>query len=84
MTDKDQSFKQSLEELQGIVSGLESGSLELEDSLAAYKRGVGLIETLNKKLDEAKQQVEVLMGEVSAERLGELAQSDESKVVTRL
>ena len=84
MTDNEQSFKQSLEELQGIVTGLESGSLELEDSLAAYKRGVELIETLDKRLDEAKQQVEVLMGEVSAERLGELAESDESKVVTRL
>jgi len=84
VTENKQSFKQSLEELQGIVNGLESGSLELEDSLAAYKRGVELIEGLNRKLDEAKQQVEVLMGEVNAQRLSELATSDESKVVTQL
>lgn len=79
-----QSFGQSLEELQTIVTGLESGSLELEDSLAAYERGVALIATLNKKLDGAKQQVEVLMGEVSAERLEQLQVSEESRAVTDL
>jgi len=77
-----QTFEQSLEELQAIVGGLESGSLELEDSLAAYERGVALIAALNKKLEGAKQQVEVLMGEVSAERLKELQVSEESRAVT--
>ena len=77
-----QSFGQSLEELQTIVAGLESGSLELEDSLAAYERGVALIAALNKKLDGAKQQVEVLMGEIGAERLKELQVSEESRAVT--
>jgi len=77
-----QSFRQSLEELQTIVTGLESGSLELEDSLAAYERGVALIAALNKKLEDAKQQVEVLMGEVSADRLKELQVSEESRAVT--
>ena len=76
-----QPFGQSLEELQAIVTGLESGSLELEDSLAAYEQGVALIATLNKKLDHAKQQVEVLMGEVSAERLEQLQVSEESRAV---
>ena len=77
-----QPFGESLEELQAIVTGLESGSLELEDSLAAYKQGVALIAALNKKLEGARQQVEVLMGEVSAERLGELQTSEESRAVT--
>ena len=79
-----QPFGQSLDELQSIVAGLESGSLELEDSLAAYERGVALIAALNKKLDDAKQQVEVLMGEVSAERLEQLQVSEESRAVTDL
>ena len=76
-----QSFGRSLEELQVIVTGLESGSLELEDSLAAYERGVALIAALNKKLDDAKQQVEVLMGEISPDRLKELQVSEESRAV---
>ncbi len=79
-----QPFAQSIGELQAIVTGLESGTLELEDSLAAYERGVALIAALNKKLDDAKQQVEVLMGEVSAERLEQLKVSEESRAVTDL
>lgn len=77
----ERSFGQSLDELQTIVTGLESGALELEDSLAAYERGVALIAALNRKLDDAKQQVEVLMGDVSAERLQELRVSEESRAV---
>jgi len=76
-----QPFAQSIGELQTIVTGLEAGTLELEDSLAAYERGVALITALNKKLDEARQQVEVLMGEVSVKRLEELQVSEESRAV---
>ena len=45
---------------------LESNTLELEDSLASYERGVVLLGSLQKRLAAAEQQVEVLMGELAA------------------
>ena len=55
-------FREALSELESIVSVLESNTLELEESLAAYERGVVLLGSLQKRL----QQVEVLMGELVA------------------
>lgn len=58
-------FRQAMAELEGIVSVLESGTLELEDSLKSYERGVSLLGSLQRRLGAAEQQVEVLMGELS-------------------
>ena len=54
-------------ELDGIVRVLESNSLELEDSLVSYERGVALLRALQGRLNEAQQKVEVLMGELEGE-----------------
>ena len=59
-------FRQALAELESIVAVLESNTLELEDSLASYERGVVLLGSLQKRLAGAEQQVEVLMGELAA------------------
>lgn len=59
-------FREALSELESIVSVLESNTLELEESLAAYERGVVLLGSLQKRLGAAEQQVEVLMGELVA------------------
>jgi exodeoxyribonuclease VII small subunit len=61
------SFKQASEELENIVRSLEGGSLELEDSLLLYERGVALLRSLKKRLTTAEQQIEVLMGELEPE-----------------
>ena len=60
----DLSFKQAQDELEGIVRSLESGTLELEESLTLYERGVALLRSLKTRLDAAEQKVEVLMGEL--------------------
>lgn len=60
-------FREAMAELDGIVSVLESNSLELEDSLKSYERGVSLLRALQGRLSEAQQQVDVLMGELVAE-----------------
>ena len=60
-------FRQEMAELDRIVSVLESNTLELEDSLASYERGVTLLASLQKRLDAAEQQVDVLMGELVAD-----------------
>ena len=60
-------FREAMAELDGIVRVLESNSLELEDSLMSYERGVSLLRALQGRLNEAQQKVEVLMGELEGE-----------------
>lgn len=60
-------FREAMAELDGIVRVLESNSLELEDSLVSYERGVSLLRALQGRLNEAQQKVEVLMGELEGE-----------------
>lgn len=54
-------FEDALHDLEETVQRLESGELSLEDALAAFERGVGLVRVLNEKLGEVEQRVEVLM-----------------------
>lgn len=59
-------FSDALAELEGIVSALESGQLELEESIARYERGVALLRACQTRLAEAEQRVTMLMGELEA------------------
>jgi exodeoxyribonuclease VII small subunit len=64
MTRKDPSsrkFETALEDLEQVVEQLESGELSLEDSLAAFEKGVGLVKYCNQKLDEVEKKVELLI-----------------------
>lgn len=58
-------FREAMTQLEQIVGQLESGTLELEESLEKYALGVSLLSSLQKKLKNAEQQVEVLMGELA-------------------
>ena len=61
------SFREAMAELDRIVALLEDNSLELEESLKEYERGVHLLRLLKTRLNDAQQKVEVLMGELSGE-----------------
>ncbi len=65
-------FREAAAELDGIVRMLESNTMELEDTLQAYERGVKLIAALQKRLTEAEQKVDVLMGELSGQKEDQL------------
>ncbi len=71
MTDQvpaeDVSFGDGLAELEGIVASLESGELDLEESLTRYERGVALLRQLQSRLTDAQQRVTVLLGELESE-----------------
>jgi len=54
------SFEAALAELEKLVSGMESGQLSLEQSLAAHRRGLELAQFCQAKLTQAQQQVQVL------------------------
>jgi len=57
-------FSDALAELETIVAALESGQLDLEDSLERYERGVALLRACQTRLAEAEQRVTMLMGEL--------------------
>ena len=61
-------FREAMAELDGIVRMLESNTLDLEESLSKYERGVALLADLQKRLSQAEQKVSVLMGELSGEK----------------
>ncbi|WP_322102647.1 exodeoxyribonuclease VII small subunit [Paraburkholderia sp. J41] len=58
-----ESYEAALAELDGLVARMEGGSLSLEDSLAAYRRGAALVRFCQQQLEKVEQQVRVLDGE---------------------
>ena len=50
-------YKQASQELELIIRSLESGDMELEESLESYTRGVELLKSLRTRLSDAEQKV---------------------------
>ena len=65
------SFEKALTELEGIVQKLESGSVDLEESIALYERGAALKAHCEAKLHAAQERIEKIVvsgaGAVKAE-----------------
>jgi exodeoxyribonuclease VII small subunit len=55
------SFEAALEELETIVSRLEQGEVDLEDSIALYERGMALKAHCEKKLKGAEMRLEKIV-----------------------
>lgn len=56
----DMKFEAALAELETIVANMESGQLELEASIDAYKRGIALMQHCQAQLADAENQIQVL------------------------
>jgi exodeoxyribonuclease VII small subunit len=59
--ENDAKFEDQLENLEAIVTRIDSGELSLEESIEAFENGVRLVRSLNHKLDAVERRVEVLM-----------------------
>ena len=57
-------FGEALGQLEAIVRELESGDLELEDSLERYQRGVELLRACRARLADADAKATSLLGEI--------------------
>jgi exodeoxyribonuclease VII small subunit len=55
-------FEQALAELESILRELEDGTTTLEDALARYERGIGLLRQCYSQLRNAEQKVKLLAG----------------------
>ena len=53
-------FEQSLDALEQLVEQMERGDMSLEESLAAYERGVGLYRRCQTALEQAELRVRLL------------------------
>lgn len=60
-TEQEQKFEAALAELEAVVEQLESGELSLEDSLAAFEKGVSLVRFCNQKLNDVEKKIEILV-----------------------
>ena len=56
-------FEKALENLEQLVSSMESGELSLEDSLQAFETGIKLTRECQTALKKAEQKVQILVNE---------------------
>ena len=65
----DKKFSELFDELEKCISKMESGDLELEESLERYAEGVKILSQLQEKLDASEVIIKELSGKI--ERDGE-------------
>lgn len=53
-------FEESQKRLEEIVARIESGQADLEEALTLYEEGIGLVRTLNARLEEAQAKLKEL------------------------
>jgi len=61
-------FETSLDQLEQLVEKMEHGEMSLEESLAAYERGVGLYRSCQQALEQAELRVRLLTDPEAPER----------------
>lgn len=62
--EQEQKFSEIFDELEACIEQLESGDLELEDSLERYSQGVRLLAKLHEKLDASEVIIKELSGKI--------------------
>ena len=60
---KSETFAARMNQLEKIVEQLESDTLDLEDAVSLFEKGVKLTKECNKMLREAEKKVEILLKE---------------------
>lgn len=71
---KSPGFEQTLEDLEALVEQMEDGDLSLEDSLAAFEKGIRLARECQEVLRQAEQRVQVLLQQDGGEKLAPFAE----------
>jgi exodeoxyribonuclease VII small subunit len=60
-------FETAMEQLEEIVKRLESGELGLDESLALFQKGIGLVRFCEKTLDDTTGKIEKLVRQETGE-----------------
>ena len=64
------SFEEAMAELEGIVNALDSGTVELEKSIALYERGAQLKAYCETKLKDAEEKVATITTDTEGNAAG--------------
>jgi exodeoxyribonuclease VII small subunit len=72
-------FETAMRDLEELVERLERGDLPLEESLAAFERGVMLTRACQTALKDAEQKVEILLKKAGEPAIEDFT-TDESKI----
>lgn len=67
MAVKKQSFEQAMGRLEEIVTRLERGECDLDESLKLFEEGAKLARSCNDMLDQAEQKVNLLLNQQTGE-----------------
>ena len=59
-TKKKLTFEQQLEAVEALISGMESGSMPLEESMRRDEEGMAMIASMEKELQSAQQRLTVI------------------------
>ncbi len=80
MTKKNKNFdfEASLNELEKLVDALETGDLNLEQSLQDFERGITLTRSCQKALTQAQQKVQILLANDDSVTLSDYDAKDKS------
>ena len=57
------SFEENIDDLEKIVSELENGDLNLDDSVSKFEEGIKISKECNKILEEAEKKITILLNE---------------------
>ena len=61
MNEENKTFEQNLRRLEEIVRAMERGDVALEESLKLFQEGTELVRACGKLLDDAEQQVKLVL-----------------------
>ena len=53
-------FEEKLSQVRTIMEGIESGRLPLEEAVRQYERGIGILNGLDRELDDMKRRITVI------------------------
>ncbi len=55
-----QTLEETFEQLEGMLSALESRDISLEESFALYQKGIGLLRECNEKIDTIEKKMKIM------------------------
>ena len=71
MNEENKTFEQNLRRLEEIVRAMERGDVALEESLRLFQEGTELVRSCGKLLDDAEQQVKLVLSSPDGEPVEE-------------
>lgn len=60
---EEKSFEENMEQLENIVTELEKGELNLEESVKKFEQGINISKKCNDILEKAEKKITILLGQ---------------------